>query len=120
MLMQAYKEHGDKMLSIPKALAYFLFRELVEDIHADGRISQAEMKELNRRAVNRAKLFLDLISDEDVVPFKLLVMTQNIYTIDWDEPCETEEIAKIRAFYRREAGELFSTHEEGHQPDPST
>ena len=29
--------------ALPKALAHFIFREIVEDIHADNRITDAEM-----------------------------------------------------------------------------
>jgi hypothetical protein len=107
-LMKMVTQHGDKVLSEPKALAYFLFRELVEDIHAAGHISQDEMKELNRRAVNRAKLFLDLMYDKRKLPFALLVIAQNTFTKDWDEPVETEEIAQNRAYYRLRADKIIA------------
>lgn len=40
-----------------KALASYMFRDLVEDIHTEGKITDAEMKQLNREACNRAALF---------------------------------------------------------------
>jgi hypothetical protein len=111
LLAQMVVKHGKNMLSIPKALAYFLLRELIEDIHADGRISQDEMKELNQRAVNRAELFINLMFDKDKGPFTVLVLAQNLFTKEWDKPQETEEIAKNRAFYRLKADELFGVRD---------
>ncbi len=32
--------------AMAKALAHFLFREVVEDIHSEGKITDAEMKQL--------------------------------------------------------------------------
>ncbi len=45
----------------PKALANFMFREIIEDAHVKYGISQEDMKEMNKKAANRAKAFLDVI-----------------------------------------------------------
>ena len=50
--------------ALPKALAHFIFREIIEDIHADNRISDAEMEQLNREACNRAGLFVSYIMND--------------------------------------------------------
>ena len=46
------KQMIDKVMedehSAAKALAYFMFREIVEDIHAEGKITDEEMKELEK------------------------------------------------------------------------
>ena len=47
-----------------KALAYYLFREIIEDVHAKYKIPDAEMKEMNIKAANRAKLFLENIMND--------------------------------------------------------
>jgi hypothetical protein len=40
-----------------KALAYFVFREVIEDMHSNYTISQEEMAAMNKKAVNRAAAF---------------------------------------------------------------
>lgn len=47
-----------------KALAYFLYREVVEDAHSDYNISQEDMFAMNTKSVNRAKLLVDILDDE--------------------------------------------------------
>ena len=48
-----------------KALAYLVFREVIEDVHAEYNISQDEMKAMNKRAVNRAAMFLESLQHEE-------------------------------------------------------
>ena len=47
-----------------KALAYFLFREVIEEVHAKYNISQEDIKAMNKRACNRAALYLSLSEKE--------------------------------------------------------
>ena len=48
-----------------KALAYLVFREVIEDVHAEYNISQDEMKAMNKKAVNRAAMFLECLEDKE-------------------------------------------------------
>ena len=50
-----------------KARAHYMFKEIVEDIHAEGKITDEEMEQLNREACNRAGLFGDyILKDENL------------------------------------------------------
>ena len=93
-----YERTMDKGLAInnvAKALAYFVFRELVEDAHAKYRITDEEMMEMNKQAVNRAAAFLECIgNDEKLVAFASLYALQ---TTGWDNPKET---ADTRSFHK--------------------
>jgi len=74
-----------------KAIAYFMFREIVEDVH--DRISDSEMAELNRRAVDRAHALVKAMSDRNLMTGILLNFASHIK--DWDEPRDTEEYRAI-------------------------
>jgi len=41
-----------------KALAYYFVREILEDLHSDGKISEKEMLAINKTAVNRAHEYM--------------------------------------------------------------
>ena len=43
-----------------KAIANFIFREVIEDAHAKYNISQEDMKKMCKNAVDRAALFLTI------------------------------------------------------------
>ena len=60
MLMTAMKDE----YAGAKALASYMFRDLVDNIHSEGKITEAEMEQLNREACNRAALFLNPYYDE--------------------------------------------------------
>jgi hypothetical protein len=98
---------GFEINNSSKALAYFIFRELIEDVHAKYDISQDEMRELNRRAVNRAALFLQLMNDE--AAFASLVMLLNLEATGWDNPIETDDTRGFKDLAMRAADELRST-----------
>lgn len=50
-----------------KALAHFMFREIVEDIHAEEKITDEEMKDLNKAACNRAAFLIEhILLNEDL------------------------------------------------------
>ena len=46
----------------PKALANFMFREIIEDAHSKYNISQEDMKTMCIEAVNRAALYIAIQS----------------------------------------------------------
>lgn len=72
-----------------KALAYFVFREIIEDVHAKYNISQDEMRAMNRKAVNRAATFLECLEDDE--RFTSLVSLLSLETTGWDNPKETAD-----------------------------
>ena len=78
-----------------KALAYFLFREVIEEVHAKYNISQEDIKAMNKRAFNRAALYLSL-SEKEKEAFKI----EAIECDNWDPPECTDEIISQRKFYQ--------------------
>ncbi len=78
-----------------KALAYFLFREVIEEVHAKYNISQEDIKAMNKRACNRAALYLSL-SEKEKEAFKI----EAIECDNWDPPECTDEIISQREFYQ--------------------
>ncbi len=80
-----------------KALANFIFREVIEDAHSRYHIPQEEIKQMCKTAVNRAALFLQIVNDE-----KLL----NAFSIEafcckkWDEPEMTEDLKARLEVYK--------------------
>ena len=73
----------------PKALANFMFREIIEDAHAKYNISQEDMKAMNKEAVNRAMLFLTIKSDPDM--YRAFAI-EALGCEEWDESEMTEEL----------------------------
>lgn len=65
-----------------KALAYFLFREIIEDAHSKYNISQDDMRTMCKEAVNRADAFLKIQQDAEAYhAFK----SNAIYAAEWDD-----------------------------------
>jgi hypothetical protein len=90
--------------ALSKALAHFIFREIVEDIHADNRISDAEMEQLNREACNRAGLFVSYImNDPDM---RLAFSTESVFAREWDPPVMTEKLSAQLQLYKEIASKL--------------
>jgi len=87
-----------------KALAYLVFREVIEDVHAEYNISQDEMKAMNKRAVNRAAMFLECLEDEE--RFASLVSLLSLGTTEWDNPKETADTKRFLQFAEEWAEEL--------------
>lgn len=83
----------------PKALANFMFREIIEDAHSKYNISQDDMREMCREAVNRAALFLAVQTDPKL--YKAFAV-HAIAGLEWDESEMTEEL------YER-MGEVYNT-----------
>ena len=93
-----------------KALANFMFREIVEDIHAAGKITDAEMEQLNREACNRAALLMDDILLNRAT--KLAFCIEAVSVLGWDPPVMTEELEKRRDFYHEIGFELSKIRDE--------
>ena len=73
----------------PKALANYMFREIIEDAHVKYGISQEDMKEMNKKAANRAKTFLDVII-QDPKMFQAFA-SYAAFVMEWDAPEITED-----------------------------
>ena len=89
-----YERTMSKALSknvMAKSLAYFVFREVIEDIHSKYDISQKEMMTMNKKAVNRAAAFLSCFSDDELLA--ALVQLLSLETTGWDNPKETADTA---------------------------
>ena len=74
-----------------KALAYFMFREIIEDAHAKYKISNEDMKEMCKKAVNRAKVYIDSQkSPEQSQRDAFLIYV--LYATDWENAEITEDV----------------------------
>ncbi len=69
----------------------YLFREIIEDAHAKYNISQDDMEEMCRIAVNRAALFLDVQTHPELYDAFVLY---GIVDLEWDAPTVTEDTEK--------------------------
>ena len=70
---------------MPKALANFMFREVIEDAHSKYGISQEDIADMCREAVNRAEAFLSLSKK-----YQLALAIYAYGTENWDEPDKAE------------------------------
>ena len=71
-----------------KALAYYLVREILEDLHSEGKITEKEMLAINKTAVNRAHEYIMATKNE--AAHKAFVMNA-VYCKDWDDPEPPED-----------------------------
>lgn len=71
---------------ISRALAHYVFRNgAVENIHAEGRLTQEDMETLNKDVHNRIAGLLTAYSDGKTDAIVNLVKNYSIYGKDWDE-----------------------------------
>lgn len=101
--IKMYKAANSQEGVYPKALANFLFREVIEDVHSKYNISQEDMKEMCREVVNRAALFLEIKKDPQLLKAFTI---EAVYGIEWDEPQITEELRERMEFYKDIAKDL--------------
>lgn len=78
-----------------KGLVYVLCRELIEDAHAEYKISDEEMKRINKRAVNRASCLMKLKEKHPKAYETYLAANVAVYCRDWYEPEEDEDVKQI-------------------------
>ena len=104
MLDSVLKRKPDITKVWPKARANYMFREIIEDAHSKYRISQEDMKVMNKKAANRAKAFLDVIvQDPDM--FQVFA-SYAAYVMEWDDAEITDEEAKIIEYLKSAAEKL--------------
>lgn len=71
---------------ISKAFTHYFFRNgPVEDMHANGQLSQEDMKTLNKYMVNRIAGLLKLINDGEWIKIELMLNLLQYYGKDWDK-----------------------------------
>ena len=66
---------------------------VIEDFHAQGKISDEEMKRFNKEVANKLYTFLDFMFDrprEDRENF--FKMLEGFYPVDWDKPALDSEL----------------------------
>ncbi len=82
-LNQSSKErllNKDNIDTISIALTHYLFRNgPVEDMHSEGKLSQEDMKTLNKFMVNRIAGLLQIINKEEWLKIELLLDYYNTY-----------------------------------------
>ena len=104
-----YERTLDKNLSInttAKSLAYFIFREVIENVHSKYNIAQKEMMVMNKKAVNRAAAFLGCIGNDELL--SSLVQMLSLETTGWDNPKETADTKRFLEMASELASELHS------------
>lgn len=87
MLTQAYSQTD----SYPKALANYMFREIIEDAHAKYHISNEDIREMCKKAVNRAALYITLATSDDPALLRAFAIYASPCA-EWDDAEVTEEI----------------------------
>ncbi len=96
-------DHPEDILS--KALAYYLFREIIEDVHAEYGIPDEKMEKMNRKAANRAKLFVQEIMGSNAMQMAFGV--ESIMCDKWDNPEITGDELRDLAVFKDLARELM-------------
>ncbi len=77
----------------PKALANFLFREIIEDAHAKYNIPDEEIKSMCKRAVDRAALYIELIESRRTTA-QMAFAIHAAGCAEWDDAERTEDIKR--------------------------
>ena len=103
---RSVKDELSKPEYAAKALANFIFREVIEDAHTKYNISQEDIREMCKNAVNNAQFCLELFSgsghfdtDDEThhAAIQRFVFLQGMYGISWDKPEWTEYHEKLRS-----------------------
>lgn len=98
-------DRGDSLSDIhAKALANYMLREIIEDVQVKYGISAEDMTEINKKAANRAKLYVEEVEpDPDI---RLAFCGEAIMCDGWDAPEITEEEERKLEFYKAGAREI--------------
>lgn len=82
---QLFKQNFDELV---KSIVTFTYRSgPVEDIHAEGRLSQADMMKLNKHMLNRIAFILRLIADEKWISLYAISQSKLLAGDScWDKP----------------------------------
>ena len=90
---------------IAKAIANFLFREIIEDAHAKYNIPQDDIRAMCKEAVDRAAVLEQVLSDDKL---KKALVLYGYSSCEWDAPDVDNVKAKLEDFAElaRNIGEL--------------
>ena len=77
-----------------KAIVSSAFRNnpTLESIHSENKISQLEMKEMMKFAVDQVNFMLWAKRNHKKIYFKLIKLQNMCYTLDWDDPKDPQEL----------------------------
>ena len=82
--------------SFAKFIVHYCFRNgPVEDMHAQGQLSQKDMKTLNKFMVNKVAELFELAMSDEWLKFYSLYAYNSIYGSDWDKAEPNGETADI-------------------------
>jgi len=95
----------------PKALANFMFREIIEDAHSKYNISQEDMKAMCIEAVNRAALYIAIQSKPKL---NRAFAINAIVGYEWYEAELTEDLYERMGEVYKTLDELAELEEENH------
>ena len=90
LLLQAALTQSD---AYPKALANFLFREVIEEAHTKYNISQEDMRRMCKQAVNRAALYIAHTRSKRPHTMQAFAI-HAAECIEWDDAEITDEIER--------------------------
>lgn len=76
-----------------KALANFMFREIIEDAHTKYNISDEDMQEMCKKAVNRAMVYVNSQKSRDKAKRDAFLIYA-LYGLEWDDAETTEDVIK--------------------------
>lgn len=103
IIMEFYKRASSLSYAEAKALANYLFREIIEDAHVKYRISQADMKEMCKNALARADYFLKILEDPKL---RKAFLIEAMGCQEWDDPEMTEDIRDMKKILDKISKEL--------------
>lgn len=87
--LQLYKIASAQEDAYAKAIASFLFREIIEDAHVKYHISQDDIRNMTKEAINRAALLIEI---QDTPMYKAFLINA-IYGLKWDNADTNTEFA---------------------------
>lgn len=94
---------------LAKALTHYVFRNgPVEDMHANGQLSQSDMKILNKFMANKFAGLLYKMMNNDWLQIELLLEHLKLYGTDWDEVVpDTKDFEILWKFQKEEVKDKF-------------
>lgn len=86
---------NDNINDASRALTHMVFRNgVVDDIHSEGKLSEDDMKRLNKDVQNRIAGMLEAIKCKEYKQLLMLYTASKLYGSDWDK-CEPYSLNKF-------------------------
>jgi len=101
-------EKDEEVDKIAKAITHFAFRSgPVEDMHVDGKLTQEDMKILNKYMVNRLACVFLLLRNK-LILFDFIVELESMFVTDWDEAKPDDGgLTKILRMCKEDGEDIF-------------